>query len=225
MKGNHYFVGILVALLISVGLSVAACAQEAIPEQPMMPEEPPIEEQPLVPEEPPAPERLPMDEAIKAALTTFPEAQAVSARFADPLLGSPVYLIELSNGMEVKVDAQTGEVLGSEELSEPSPATALLSQTTVSLEQAVAAVLDINPDRAVVEAQLAEEEGSIVYIIKLDNGEEIREPAIEAEEQPVEEAPTEEESATPVEEAPEAPAEEAPTEELPTEAPVEEPVS
>nr|MBP9015608.1 PepSY domain-containing protein [Candidatus Atribacteria bacterium] len=137
MKRNHYFVGILVALLISVGLSVAACAQEAIPEQPMMPEEPPIEEQPLVPEEPPAPERLPMDEAIKAALTAFPEAQAVSVRFADPLLGSPVYLIELSNGMEVKVDAQTGEVLGSEQLSEPSPAAALLPQTTVSLEQAV----------------------------------------------------------------------------------------
>ena len=230
MKRNHYFVGILVALLISVGLSVAACAQEAIPEQPMMPEEPPIEEQPLVPEEPPAPERLPMDEAIKAALTAFPEAQAVSVRFADPLLGSPVYLIELSNGMEVKVDAQTGEVLGSEQLSEPSPAAALLPQTTVSLEQAVAAVLDINPDRAVVEAQLAEEESNIVYIIKLDNGEEIRESAIEAEEQPVEEAPveeapTEEESATPVEEAPEAPVEEAPAEESPTEAPVEEPVS
>ena len=175
MKRNHYFVGILVALLISVGLSVAACAQEAIPEQPMMPEEPPIEEQPLVPEEPPAPERLPMDEAIKAALTAFPEAQAVSARFADPLLGSPVYLIELSNGMEVKVDAQTGKVLGSEKVSDPSPAAALLSQITVSLEEAVTAVLETNPNRTAVEAKLMiEADANMFYVIKLDNGEEVK---------------------------------------------------
>lgn len=215
MKGNRYLVGILVALLISVGLSVVACAQEAIPEQPLMPGEQPVapEGQPMVPEEPPAPERFPMDEAIKVALATFPDTQAVSARFADPLFGGPVYLIELSNGMEVKVDAQTGEVLGSEQLSESSPAAALLSQTTVSLEQAVTAVLDANPDRAAVEAQLAEEEGNIVYIIKLDNGEEIRESAIEAEEQeeqPAEEEQIEEPMETPVEdeEAPETPVEE-----------------
>ena len=107
--------GILVALLLSVTFSVAACAQEAIPEQPIAPEEAPAgeqpiapEEQPMMPEEPPAPERFPMDEAIKAALTVFPEAQAVSAKFSDPLFGDAVYLIELSNGMEVKVDAQTG---------------------------------------------------------------------------------------------------------------------
>ncbi|MDK2896076.1 MAG: hypothetical protein PWP04_196 [Candidatus Atribacteria bacterium] len=185
MKKNRYFVGVLVALLLSVGFSVAACAQEAIPGQPM------------VPEEPPAPERFPMDAAIKAALTAFPEAQAISAKFSDPLFGGPTYLIELSNGMEVKVDAQTGEVLDSEEIPETSSAVALLPQTTVSLEQAVTNVLNTNPDRAVVEAELAEEEeGNIVYIIKLDNGEEIREPAISTEEQPME-VPTEE---APVEE-------------------------
>jgi|GEM_PF-695350 len=242
MKSNRYFIGVLAALLFSVGLSVAACAQEVIPEQPMLPEEAPAVEQPIapegqpmLPEEAPAPERFPMDEAIKAALTTFPEAQAVSAKFNDPLLGGPVYLIELSNGMEVKVDAQTGEVLGSEQISEPSSSVALLSQTTVPLEQAVTTVLDANPDRAAVEAKLVEEEGNLVYVIKLDNGEEIREPAIGAEEQPATEAPVEEptveEPTTPAEEVPETPAAETPAEEQPateapaTEAPVEEPVS
>ena len=215
MKRNHYFIGILVALLLSVGLSVTACAQEVIAEQPIVPEEPSIEEQPIAPEEPPAPERLPMDAAIKAALAIFPETQAVSAKFSDPLLGGPVYLIELSNGMEVKVDAKTGEVLGSEEISEPSPSVALLPQTTVPLEQAVTTVLDANPDRAAVEARLVEEEGSLVYIIKLDNGEEIRKPAIGAEGQPATEAPAEE--------VPEIPAAETPAEELPNETPAEEP--
>ncbi len=53
-----------------------------------------------------------------------------------------MYLIELSNGMEVKVDAQTGEVLGSTELFEPSPAVTLFnSKTTVPLEQAVRVAL------------------------------------------------------------------------------------
>ncbi len=250
MKGNRYLVGILVALLLSVTLSVAACAQEAVPEQPLVPEETPAGEQPtapegqLMPEEQPAPEHFPMDEAIKAALAVFPEAQAVSAKFTDPLFGDPVYLIELSNGMEVKVDAQTGEVLDSTELSEPSPAVTLLPQTTVSLEQAVSAALSTKQDRAAVEAQLVEEENNIVYVIKLDNGEEIRvdattteevpteEPTTEAEEQS-EEAPAEEELTTPAEESSEVPAEEAPAEEQspeapveeePTEAPVEEPV-
>ncbi len=184
------------ALLLSVTFSVAACAQEAIPEQPIAPEEAPAgeqpiapEEQPMMPEEPPAPERFPMDEAIKAALTVFPEAQAVSAKFSDPLFGDAVYLIELSNGMEVKVDAQTGEVLGSTELSEPSPAVTLLPQTTVPLEQAVRVALSTKQDRAAVEAKLVEEESNIVYIIKLDNGEEIRVDAALTEEAPAESSP------------------------------------
>ncbi|MGB4690874.1 MAG: PepSY domain-containing protein [Atribacterales bacterium] len=215
MKGNRYLVGILVALLLSVTFSVAACAQEAIPEQPIAPEEAPAgeqpiapEEQPMMPEEPPAPERFPMDEAIKAALTVFPEAQAVSAKFSDPLFGDAVYLIELSNGMEVKVDAQTGEVLGSTELSEPSPAVTLLPQTTVPLEQAVRVALSTKQDRAAVEAKLVEEESNIVYVIKLDNGEEIRVDAALTEEAPAEEPTTEVE-----EQSEEAPAEETPVEE------------
>ncbi len=198
MKRNRYLVGILVALLLSVTFSVAACAQEAVPEQPLVPVETPAGEQPTalegqpMPEEPPAGERFPMDEAIKAALAVFPEAQAVSARFAEPLFGGPVYLIELSNGMEVKVDAQTGEVLDSTELSEPSPAVTLLPQVKVSLEQAIRVALSTKQDRAAVEAKLVEEENNIVYVIKLDNGEEIRVDATITEEVPTEEVPTEE---------------------------------
>jgi len=170
MKRNHYFVGILVALLLSVALSVPACTKETVPEQTTAP---PVEEQPT--EEPSAKEYLTMEAAIKAALTTFSEAKAVSARFADPLLGSPVYLIELSNGMEVKVDAQTGKVLGSEKVSDPSPAAALLSQITVSLEEAVTAVLETNPNRTAVEAKLMiEADANMFYVIKLDNGEEVK---------------------------------------------------
>ncbi len=184
MKGNRYFLGMLVVLLLGVGLGFAAWTQELGVEQPA----PTIEEQLTVPE------RIPMDEAIKAALATSPEAKAVAARFTDPLLGGPVYLIELSNKIEVKVDAQTGEVLESVELAESSPAVALLPQTKVSLGQAVATVLDNNSDRAAVEARLVEEEEEIVYLIRLDNKEEIKvdvikgtllqEPAPEEEETP-----------------------------------------
>lgn len=174
MKRNRYLLGMLVVLLLGVGLSFATWAQELGVEQ----SAPDIEEQLTTPEEAPAPERFPMDEAIEVALANFPEAKAVAARFTDPLLGSPVYLIELSNKMEVKVDGQTGEILESKELAESSPAVALLPQTKVSLGQAVGTILDANPDRAAVEAKLVKEEEEIVYLIRLDNKEEIKVDAV-----------------------------------------------
>jgi uncharacterized membrane protein YkoI len=190
MKANRYLLGMLVVLLLGIGLSFAAWAQQLGVEQPA----PGMEEQPTVPEEAPVVKRLPMDAAIKAALTLFPEAQAVSAKFSAPFLGVPVYLVELNNKIEVKVDAQTGEVLESRELAESSPEVDLLPQTKISLGQAVTTVLSAHPDRTAVEARLVKEEEEIVYLITLDNKEErkvdvikgtlLQEPAPEEEETP-----------------------------------------
>lgn len=168
MKRNQYLIGaLLVAVLLIVGLHGTAFAfgQQ---EEPVTPELPVAPEQPVVPEGPPVQELIPMDEAIMAALATSPEAKAVAAGFAEPL-----YRIELSNGTEVNVDAQTGEVLESKEI-EPTVEASLLEQVQIPLEEAVRIALSEKPDRTAIEARLTEEEGAVGYLVILDTSEEIR---------------------------------------------------
>jgi uncharacterized membrane protein YkoI len=82
-----------------------------------------------------------------------------------------VYIIELDNGLEVTIDANTGAYLyteldGERWVGEPPFA----ESASISFEEALQTARDLFPDATVDEWELTTEEGRLVYDIELDNG-------------------------------------------------------
>lgn len=118
---------------------------------------------------------LSRQEAEDIAIAEYPDAEVTGSELEEEA-GIPVYEIELSNGVDVEIHGDTGEILGTEnedddddaedqQLRENPPA--------LSREDAIGIAEGEYPGETAHEVELEVEAGVAVYSVELSNGMEL----------------------------------------------------
>jgi uncharacterized membrane protein YkoI len=118
---------------------------------------------------------LSRQEAEDIAIAEYPDAEVTGSELEEEA-GIPVYEIELSNGVDVEIHGDTGEILGTENEDDDDDAEdQQLRENPPSLtrEDAIGIAEGEYPGETAHEVELEVEAGIAVYSVELSNGMEL----------------------------------------------------
>ena len=118
--------------------------------------------------------------AVKPAVVRAPQAQATSAPAPTtaPLTPTEAADTEHQDGATEAAGSETADAAEpadtADATTDAAEAAALASKATVTVDQAKATVLAANAGATIVKAELHDENGSVVYSVELNNGDEVK---------------------------------------------------